>query len=163
MTGIVVSRRDGIARAPDGTQWRVHRGKTLADARHPVVVAYPGDWMPVEIELDMPGAGVPHPPCAAEREVDELRNELAETEELAEHRGAELQRLQDGLEDRGIVPPIDEVRSPGWLVNWALATLDSWRATPLVVVEEDAPQPVTEAETPPAPRPPRRKSPAAPR
>lgn len=148
MTGIVVSRRDGIARAPDGTQWRVHRGKTLADTRHPAVVAYPNDWTPVTIELSVPGtssASVPQgSPVAAE--IDELRNELAEIEELADQRGTELQRLQDGLAERGALLPDEDSRSPGWLVDFVLDVIDAIPSPPSA-----------------APKPPRRKPPAVPR
>lgn len=131
MTELFVSKRDGVARAPDGTQYRVHRGKTLADGRHPVVVAYPGDWMPVEVHLSMPSETPEAPPArAADAEVfatlEELRNELAEVEDLAESRGAELQRLADGLAAAGIELPAEGDREAGWLVNKVLDVVATW-------------------------------------
>lgn len=120
MTEIFVSKRDGVARAPDGTQYRVHRGKTLADGRHPVVMAYPGDWMPMEVHLSMPGDAEPAADAKALATLEELRNELAEVEELAESRGAELQRLADGLAGAGVALPAEDARQPGWLVDITL-------------------------------------------
>jgi hypothetical protein len=155
MTSIVVARRDGILRGPDGTQYRTHRGKTLADARHPAVVAVPDAWVPMVVELTVEGAaepaGVPGTHAQVqqyENDLEELRQELAETEELAEQRGAELSRLADGLVDRGLTLPTEDERRPGWLVNIALEAVDL--AAGGVRLARAA-----ESEPTPAPRPPR--------
>ena len=127
MTEIVVATRDGVLKAPDGTLFRLYRGKTLADARHPAVVNSPESWTPMHVELPVEGApeGGGAAPAAPERdaELDELRNDLAEAEELAEHRGMELQRLADGLRERGHEPAGEQ--RPGWVVDLALEVLTS--------------------------------------
>lgn len=137
MTEIVVSRRDGIATGPDGVKYRVHRGKTLADATHPVVVANPGDWTPMRVELTAEAAA--GPVNTAGTEVDDLRNELAEIEEAAERYGAELKRLAIALQTRGATLPAEDDQTPGWVVDLALAMLDG----------------IGPAETVPAPKTPR--------
>lgn len=129
-TGIVVSRRDGILRAPDGTKHRVARGKTLADADHPAVLANPSDWMPMVVELttreaaDYGDAEVP----GSHSQVEQYENDLAELEETLAQRDAELSRLATGLEAAGIELPAEDQRAPGWLVDLALGWIDVDRA-----------------------------------
>lgn len=139
MTEIMVSRRDGIVRAPDGTQHRVHRGKTLADAAHPVVQAYPNDWQPMHVELAVDGAR------SHDRQVQD-DDDLAELAEAAESYRAELVRLTDGLMARGVKVPDEGDRGPGWLVDLTLAQLDGLAATP-------APRTPRAAKPRPTPRP----------
>jgi hypothetical protein len=131
MTQIVVSKRDGILTAPDGTKTRVARGKTLADARHPAVEAHPRDWVPVELTLtvDEPPAGDFDTPLGIRHEqVVQLENDVAELEETLAQRDAELTRLADGLALAGIELPTEDDREPGWLVNLALGWIDIDRA-----------------------------------
>lgn len=130
MTNLFVSKRDGVVTAPDGTKHRVFRGKTLAEAGHPIVEAYPGDWHPMEVHLSAPG-GTHAEQLQGGNDLDELRNELAEVEELAERRGAELQRLAEILAARGYVPTEDEAAVQGWVVDLAVRALDA-DATPAV-------------------------------
>jgi hypothetical protein len=137
MTEIVVSKRDGIVTAPDGTKTRVHRGRTLADASHPVVVANPRDWSPMHVDLSVQGSD---PVNTAGSEADDLRNELAEVEELAESRGNELRRLADALVERGYAVPKDQ--QPGWVVDLALTALDASSSSPGPVPAPKAPRPV---------------------
>lgn len=121
MTEIMVAKRDGVATAPDGVKYRTHRGKTLADARHPLVQAYPHDWSPMEVALTVDGT-------AAEpqhEDVEGLRNDLAEVEEVAEARGLELNRLAAGVEARGVKLPAEDDRAAGWLVDLVLDALDA--------------------------------------
>jgi len=144
MTQIVVSKRDGIVRAPDGTKHRVARGKTLADARHPVVEAYPNDWVPmvVELSVDDDGSAATLPGMdATEREelIDELRSDVAEAEEVAEHRGAELVRLAEALEGFGYTLPAEDDRRPGWLVDFVLEALPVKAPPAELPVDEPAP------------------------
>jgi hypothetical protein len=40
-TEIVVATRSGLVSGPDGTKFRLVRGKTLADARHPIAEQFP--------------------------------------------------------------------------------------------------------------------------
>lgn len=139
MTGIVVSRRDGILRAPDGTKHRVARGKTLADSDHPAVLANPGDWVPMVVtltvgdrpegersaaasELDTP-LGVRH------EQVVQLENDVAELEETLAQRDAELTRLAESLAELGVRLPAEDERESGWLVDLALDAIVSAQAT----------------------------------
>jgi hypothetical protein len=142
---IVVSRRDGILTAPDGTKHRVARGKTLADADHPAVLANPGDWVPMVVTLtvgDRP-AGVPQDSPAA-AEIDELTEQVAELEETLAARDAELTRLAEGLVDLDVKLPDEDDREPGWLVDLALSVVIPG------VPDEPAPAPAPIA--PPKPR-----------
>lgn len=139
MTEIMVSRRDGIVRAPDGTQHRVHRGKTLADAAHPVVQAYPDDWQPMHVELAVEGAR------SHDQQVQD-DNDIAELEDAAEGYRTELVRLTDGLMARGVKVPDEADRGPGWLVDLTLAQLDAIAPAP-------APRTPRAAKTRPIPRP----------
>jgi hypothetical protein len=128
MTQIVVSRRDGILRAPDGTKYRVARGKTLANAAHPAVEANPGDWQPIDITLDVEGAEPLSPggddDAFRARDADrgQLENDVAELEETLAQRDAELTRLAEGLATHGIELPAEDDREPGWLVDLVLDT-----------------------------------------
>jgi hypothetical protein len=129
MSEIVVSKRDGIVTGPDGVKHRVYRGKTLADAAHPIVQAHPNDWVPMHVELALPGAHVPPAASHAEQlqhdnDLDVLRNDLAEAEETAETLTAELTRLAGGLATRGYELPDEDDREPGWLVDLVLRSLD---------------------------------------
>lgn len=169
MTEIFVSKRDGVARAPDGTQYRVHRGKTLADGRHPVVVAYPGDWMPMEVHLSVPGESepaAPTPDAEVFATLEELRNELAGVEELAEARGTELQRLADGLAGAGVELPAEDAREAGWLVDITLDAVTALQAPTAGPVDrtdvepEDLAMPMQPVAPPRAPK---ARRPAVPR
>lgn len=127
MTEIMVAKRDGVATAPDGVKYRTHRGKTLADARHPLVQAYPQDWSPMEIALTVDGP-VAEGGATLDKTLEDLldaRNDLAEVEEVAEARGLELVRLAGSLEARGIKLPAAEDRAPGWLADLVLDALDA--------------------------------------
>lgn len=151
MTQLMVSKRDGIVRAPDGTQYRVARGKTLADARHAVVVAYPNDWSPMEVALPVDDADAA--PVADEAALDELREQLTEAEESAEFYAAELNRLREGLAAVGLTLPAEDERTEGWLVTLALETVE----VGINALKANLSAP--EAEPVPAPRTPRAAKP----
>lgn len=119
MTEIVVSRRDGVLTAPDGTKYRVARGRTLANAQHPAVLANPRDWTPMVITLDVDGAE-PLTPGGSHAETGQLENDVAELEETLALRDAELTRLVEGLAARGVALPAEGDREPGWLVDLVL-------------------------------------------
>lgn len=128
MTEIVVAKRDGVLTAPDGTKYRTHRGKTLADARHPAVQAWPKDWVPMVVELAVDDesssvAAAPSDDSSVSKRLEEVLDELAESEELADSRGLELQRLADGLRELGAAAPPEGERTTGWVVNLALEML----------------------------------------
>ena len=130
--GIVVSRRDGILRAPDGTKWRVVRGKTLADADHPAVVANPGDWVPMVVTLTTGDRSAPSDVevPASHTQVEQFENDVAELEETLSSRDAELERLAAGLVELGVKLPAEEDRQPGWLVDLVLDEIVTARADP---------------------------------
>ena len=140
MTQIMVSRREGVATAPDGTKYRVHRGRTLADARHPLVVAWPADWAPMQVELTVeePVTAADGAPADLE-ELEELRNDLAEAEEVRDAALEQLGRIADGLAERGYVLPLDEDRGPGWLAGLALGLLDEAATRPSLPAPPVAP------------------------
>jgi hypothetical protein len=149
MTSIVVSRRDGILRAPDGTKYRVARGKTLAEADHPAVLANPGDWVPMVVALVVDGrepsdAGVP----ASHERVAQLENDVAELEETLAGRDAELARLAEGLAGLSVDLPAEDDREPGWLVDLVLDEIVTARADPRWSAK---PEPLA-AVAPPKPR-----------
>lgn len=165
MTEIVVSKRDGIATEPNGTKHRVARGKTLADARHPLVVAYPGDWLPMEVALSMPDgvpAGAPSHAELLRRDNDDiarLGDELAEAEGAAEGYRKQLSAVVDVLAKHDLVPA-DAGARDGWLaeaVEAALAKQREGLAPGELPVDE--PLPATVAP----PKPPRAAKRAAPR
>jgi hypothetical protein len=151
---IVVSRRDGILRAPDGTRHRVARGKTLAHADHPAVLANPRDWVPMVIDLAIdgrpdgaPGAGIDTPLGVQHEEIVRLENDVAELEETLASRDAELTRLVEGLAELGVALPTEDDREPGWLVDRVLAALG-----PVDLRDESAePEPAAQI-APPKPR-----------
>lgn len=164
MTGIVVSRRDGILTAPDGSKHRVARGKTLADADHPAVLANPRDWTPMVVTFtvgDRPeGVEVP----ASHTQVEQFENDLAELEETLAQRDAELSRLARGLEAAGLTLPAEDERAPGWLVDLALeavgaglnalkAQTGSAAARAEALAKLDKPAPAPEAVKAEAPQP----------
>lgn len=132
---IVVSRRDGILRAPDGTKHRVARGKTLAHADHPAVLANPGDWVPMIITLtvgdgDRPAAGELEETLGVQHgRIVQLENDVTELEETLAGRDAELTRLAEGVAELGVALPAEDDREPGWLVDLVLDEIVSAHAT----------------------------------
>ncbi len=158
MTGIVVSRRDGILRAPDGTKHRVARGKTLADADHPAVLANPQDWIPMTVALTV--ADRPEAPSGAEvpathEQVAQFENDVAELEETLAQRDAEFVRLVDGLSAAGVTLPAEDDRRAGWVVDLVLDTLGRLGSDslPSFIEDPEPPQPAGPAPiAPPKPR-----------
>lgn len=115
MTELLIARTNGVLRAPDGTQYRVVRGKTLAAATHPAAAAYPEAFMPVEIHLPGPD-GAAHSAVEADTKVRELAEALdeqtAQTDALVE----QLTRIGALLDERGLLDGVDRER-PGWLAD----------------------------------------------
>lgn len=119
MTELVVARRDGILTAPDGTKYRLARGKTLADARHPAVAASPQSFAPMKIELSVED-DEPSPAAASD-----ASEELAEVESERDAYREQLVVIAAGLADRGVTLPLEDERSPGWLADAVFAALDA--------------------------------------
>lgn len=101
MTSIVIATRSGLARHPDGGQFRLVRGKTLADARHPLVTAYPELFAPHTVDLP----------------VDEPE---------ADQGGyrAQLAAIAEGLHERSLVPADVDTEAEGWLATLVLGLVD---------------------------------------
>lgn len=129
MTQIVVASRDGILRAPDGTQYRMVRGRTLADARHPAVQASPNDFMPVEVEL------------THDEPETEQAEDLVEVRAEADGYRAQLAAIHEGLSVRGVIPADLDISSEGWLANLIFTLVDRQPAAPAVTEDEPAPAP----------------------
>jgi len=158
MTQIVVSRRDGILTAPDGTKHRVARGKTLAEADHPAVLANPGDWVPmvVTLTLDDRPAGAHLP--ASHEQVAQFENDVAELEETLAARDAELTRLADTLAARGVTLPAEDDRESGWLVDLVFAELDRAYGIEFARTGFDNPQPAAPVKAIAPPRRPAKRA-----
>ncbi len=106
MTEIVVAKRSGVLRAPDGAMYRLKGGATLADARHPAVAGSPDSWRPVAVHLPYDGAEEPAPPGAS-----------------AEGMLATLERVVELLDGAGLLPDDVDRDREGWLVEALTATL----------------------------------------
>lgn len=147
MTEIVVARRDGTLKGPDGVRHRLVKGKTLADADHPAVVENPDAFMPVTIALQSEGGGnFPVP----EDGVEDLRDQLAEVEETAERYRAQLAGIVEGLRARGLVDEKTDTSYEGWLSAVLFGAIDrTAHATPTVA---EVPTETEPLKTPRAPR-----------
>lgn len=108
--GIVVARRDGLMVAPDGTKYRLARGRTLADARHPAVIAYPDSFTPMHVELAYDGPEEPTDDDARQ-EVDGYRAQLA--------------AIAAGLIQRDLIPDGYDTGREGWLAGLIFELLDA--------------------------------------
>jgi hypothetical protein len=144
-TELVIARRDGILREPNGTQHRIFRGKTLADARHPGVVASPDTWMSVTIDLPVEDTDAGEAGTGA----DELRARLGDAEAAVESYKVQLTRVVMLLEERGMLPADTDREQEGWLVNAVAAAFDELEAE-LEPVEPVAEQPVAVQHEPAA-------------
>lgn len=54
---IVIARRSGALRGPDGERIVIRQGRTIADSDHPAVLAHPRAWAPVMVTLRTDGSG----------------------------------------------------------------------------------------------------------
>lgn len=111
-TEIVVATRSGLVSGPDGTKYRLVRGKTLADARHPVATQFPELFG--EYAIDLPYEGDEVPAAGADPEL------AAEAEGMRE----QLVRLRDGLVERGVVDADSLPTHVGWLADAVFEALD---------------------------------------
>jgi hypothetical protein len=149
MTEIVVASRDGILRAPNGEQFRLVRGKTLADARHPAVQAYPDNFMPMRVELSMEDADPGHLEDAFSTELAEAKEDARQATEAAEEYRAQLVAITDVLMARGGVPADVDTDEPGWLAKAVGRALD---ATAPADDEPVPPPAAARTRKPPAPK-----------
>jgi hypothetical protein len=110
MTQIMVAQRSGILRAPDGKQYRLVRGQTLADGRHPAVTGSPASWRPMHVELAVDDSA-DCPPDGFDQS-----DQIAELEETAEQYRSALQAVADLLDERGLLAGVDREQE-GWLLD----------------------------------------------
>lgn len=150
MTEIVVATRDGILRAPDGTQTRMVRGRTLADARHPAVRANPNDFGPVHIELNHEEADPGHleDDCAAE--LAEAKEDARRAAEAAEGYRHQLTTIADTITAAGLVAPGVDTDQPGWVAESVRHVVELLSGAPEVAAPDDVPPPRSRARKPSA-------------
>lgn len=117
MTEIVMACRDGILRAPSGEQFRLVRGKTLADARHPAVVANPDTFMPVQVDISVEDTDPGYLEDDVAVELAELREKAEAAEAEANDYRAQLVTIADLVMAAGRVPPGTDTDRPGWLAD----------------------------------------------
>jgi hypothetical protein len=147
MTNILVATRSGLASAPDGSKYRLARGRTLADARHPLAVAYPEMFAPYAIELSVDDDASLTAAGDASRVDEALQARQIEAEAVADGYRMTLATIADGLEVRGLVPAELDTTREGWLVELLFGIIDA----PAQAAEDepaDAPAPAQPAELP---------------
>jgi len=122
MTEIVVAHRDGILTAPSGEKFRLVRGKTLADARHPGVRMRPESWGPVVIELSVDD---PEPSDSSDTDarVSELLASVEQAEAERDGYRVQLAAVADVLGQRGLMP-LDAGSVEGWLARAVAEAID---------------------------------------
>lgn len=122
-TEVVIATRSGLVSGPDGAKFRLVRGKTLADARHPIARQFPELFAPHTIDLPYEG----DEPAADAVDLPEGVESVAELVTLANDMREQLVRLRDGLVERGIVGAngADLPTHVGWLADEVFAALDA--------------------------------------
>lgn len=115
MTSIVIATRSGLAKDPDGGQFRLVKGRTLADARHPLVRAYPELF--AEHTIDLP---VDDHEVAVDPDRGSLEYFTAQADEYRE----QLAAVVEVLREHGALPAEDAMTEPGWLAAAVGAALD---------------------------------------
>lgn len=145
MTKILVANRSGMAQAPDGSKYRLAAGRTLADARHPLVQAYPDLFSPYAIELSV----------AAEDDASPATSEAtAAAQAEAEGYRMQLAAIVDGLQARGLVDESTDMSYEGWLSATLFGIIDRQQtgADPSPVGQPAADATASEPEALPKPR-----------
>jgi len=124
MTDVVIATRSGIVTAPDGTKHRLVRGKTLADARHPLAVAYPELFAPHTVDLAVDDELELGESATGRDDVPTWKDKVAEVEQTAEGYREQLAAIVEGLHDRNLVPADTDMTRPGWLAELLFTILD---------------------------------------
>jgi hypothetical protein len=130
MTDVVIATRNGIVTAPDGTKHRLVRGKTLADARHPIAEAFPEMFAAHTIDLPYAGTdeqqhdGEPAGGRDAPRTPDGERGSLEYFAGLADEYREQLAAVVETLRAHDALPSEAEMNEPGWLARAVAATFD---------------------------------------
>lgn len=149
---IVVATRSGLAASADGSKYRLARGRTLADARHPLVQEHPELWAPYHIELSVNEPGTVGGPTQDETSAARAF-ELAEARDTAERYREQLAAIAEGLYARGLVPADVDTDREGWLADLVFVVLDGPAADPSRAAGDDAPPTVQAAEPESLPKP----------
>ena len=123
-TEIVVANRSGMAEAPDGSKHRLVRGRTLADARHPLAAAYPDLFSPYTIDLPYEG-DEPSPAAANDGSERELEQRLDDATATAADYRQQLAAIVEVLHAHDALPPEDATTEPGWLARAVAKLFDS--------------------------------------
>jgi hypothetical protein len=116
-TDIVVATRSGLAEGPDGAKYRLARGRTLADARHPLAAAHPELFSPYTIDLPYEGDEASLGDRVAVEPDAALALELTEARATAESYREQLAAIAEHLHARGFVPPELDTEREGWLAE----------------------------------------------
>lgn len=128
MTEIVIATRDATLRDPiTGEGWRIVRGRTLADARHPCVTEYPNNWDKVTVDLGVESDDVSRETAAeADAEATQLAGELHDARTEADSYRDTLAAIADELKARGLVERFGvQPDHEGWLVELVRLALDN--------------------------------------
>lgn len=125
MTNIVVSYRDGVVTAPNGEKFRVVRGKTLADARHPAVQMRPESWGPMVVELSVDD---PDESGEPDTRMAELTEALGAAQSEADGYREQLAAVTEVLSARGLMP--NQPLMEGWLAKAVAVAIDAPAAAP---------------------------------
>lgn len=122
MTGLWIATRDGVIANPEsGEKFRIVKGRTLGDPRHPAVAAYPENWHPLDIELT-----VDDPDPDAEGEATQLAGELHDARNEADGYREQLAAIAQLVADRGLVDRFGvQPDHEGWLVELLGLALDN--------------------------------------
>jgi len=162
-TEIVVATRNGLAEGPDGAKYRLARGRTLGDARHPLVQAHPELFSPYAIDLPYEGNDHDGPSAGGRDDRGSWPEKVAEVEAIAEGYRVQLAAIVEGLHTRGLVPADLDTTTEGWLAKLVSDILDRSRVEDPSSVDQSAAD--ATAPEPPAADRPRKRAPrrAAPR
>lgn len=148
-TQIVVATRSGLAQAPDGGKFRLVRGRTLADVRHPLAAAHPELFAPYDIELPYEGDEALGESAGDLLDVGSWPEKVAEVEQVADGYRAQLAAIAEGLHERGLVPADLDTAAEGWLATLVFSIID---ASPAEVAEPEGKLPEPAASPLPKPR-----------
>jgi hypothetical protein len=138
---IVIARRNGAVRGPDGERIVIRAGRTVADADHPVVAAYPRAWTPVTVALTTPrGEGSDTAPD----DQGDVGRAATVDPDIAEH-ADQFRRLATAARGLGVLP--DEPLTAPEVVEHVVAILDEWKAAGQPNAEADGTVPAVDRET----------------
>ena len=120
MTEIVIASRDVTLWDPDTREgFRLVRGRTLADARHACVRAYPDNWSPITVDLSVEDDTVSRETAQqADEAASQMAGELYDARTEADGYRATLASIVELLNDRNLIAPTGiDADHEGWLVE----------------------------------------------